>query len=138
MFEKFSEKSIKLVFKAQEEARLLNKNIVNTEHLLLGLIQINDEAVSLILNSNGITLQKLRNETKLVTKMGNGFVSTEIPFSDCVKNVFSLAEIYARGHKNIEPKHIFKAILHYKEKDNAALKILKNFDIKTDEIEENL
>ena len=38
MFEKYSEKGIKVIMLAQEEARRMGHNFVGTEQLLLGLI----------------------------------------------------------------------------------------------------
>lgn len=38
MFERFTEKAIKVVMLAQEEARRLGHNFVGTEQILLGLI----------------------------------------------------------------------------------------------------
>jgi len=38
MFDKFSEKAIKVMILAQEEARRLGHNFVGTEQILLGLI----------------------------------------------------------------------------------------------------
>ncbi|PRQ20480.1 hypothetical protein RchiOBHm_Chr7g0228631 [Rosa chinensis] len=38
MFERFSEKAIKVIMLAQEEARRLGHNFIGTEQILLGLI----------------------------------------------------------------------------------------------------
>jgi ATP-dependent Clp protease ATP-binding subunit ClpC len=38
MFERFSEKAIKTIMYAQEEARRLGHNFVGTEQILLGLL----------------------------------------------------------------------------------------------------
>ena len=38
MFERFTEKAIKVIMLAQEEARRLGHNFVGTEQILLGLI----------------------------------------------------------------------------------------------------
>ena len=39
MFERFTEKAIKVIMLAQEEARRLGHNFVGTEQILLGLIR---------------------------------------------------------------------------------------------------
>ena len=39
MFERFTEKAIKVIMLAQEEARRLGHNFVGTEQILLGLIE---------------------------------------------------------------------------------------------------
>ena len=39
MFEKFTDKARKVIVLAQEEARMLERSYVGTEHILLGLIR---------------------------------------------------------------------------------------------------
>ena len=39
MFENFTDKAIKAIMLAQEEAQRMGQNLVGTEHLLLGLIR---------------------------------------------------------------------------------------------------
>ena len=46
MFERFTEKAIKVIMLAQEEARRLGHNFVGTEQILLGLIGEGTGAVS--------------------------------------------------------------------------------------------
>ena len=44
MFERFTDRARQVVVKAQEEARLLGHNYIGTEHLLLGLLKLEDDA----------------------------------------------------------------------------------------------
>ena len=45
MFERFTDRTRRVVVHAQEEARMLNHNYIGTEHILLGLID-EDEGVA--------------------------------------------------------------------------------------------
>ena len=138
MFERLSEKSIRVVMNAQEETRRLNQNRVNTEHLLLGIMRVEDDTVFPLLSSMNITLEKLRNEAELLSKKENAYIPMEIPFTDRAKDVLYLADIYAKRNPNIEPKHIFKAILFYKNKDDTAVKLLENLGADCETLEEAL
>ena len=46
MFERFTEKAIKVIMLAQEEARRLGHNFVGTEQILLGLIGEKSKPIS--------------------------------------------------------------------------------------------
>ena len=63
MFERFTEKAIKVVMLAQEEARRLGHNFVGTEQILLGLIGESTgiaAKVSRLTDSCHIALSKLQ------------------------------------------------------------------------------
>ncbi|MBQ7450462.1 hypothetical protein IJS77_03520 [bacterium] len=60
-----------------------------------------------------------------------------IPFSARAKEVFNLACTYA-NHKQVEPKHLFKAILFYKNQNDEAIKILDNLGANFSKFEEIL
>ena len=60
MFERFTEKAIKVVMLAQEEARRLGHNFVGTEQLLLGLIGESTGIAAKVLKSMGVNLKDAR------------------------------------------------------------------------------
>ena len=60
MFERFTEKAIKVIMLAQEEARRLGHNFVGTEQVLLGLISENTGVAAKTLKSMGVTLKDAR------------------------------------------------------------------------------
>ena len=57
MFERFTEKAIKVIMLAQEEARRLGHNFVGTEQILLGLIGEGNGVGPKILKSMGVKLK---------------------------------------------------------------------------------
>ena len=57
MFERFTEKAIKVIMLAQEEARRLGHNFVGTEQILLGLIGEGTGIAAKVLKSMGLTLK---------------------------------------------------------------------------------
>ena len=54
MFERFTEKAIKVIMLAQEEARRLGHNFVGTEQILLGLIGEGTGVAAKVLKSMGV------------------------------------------------------------------------------------
>ena len=80
MFERFTEKAIKVIMLAQEEARRLGHNFVGTEQILLGLIGEGTGVAAKVLKSMGVNLKDARVEVEKIIGRGSGFVAVEIPF----------------------------------------------------------
>lgn len=97
MFERFTEKAIKVVMLAQEEARRLGHNFVGTEQLLLGLIGESTGIAAKVLKSMGVNLKDARTEVEKVIGRGSGFVAVEIPFTPRAKRVLELSLEEARN-----------------------------------------
>ena len=64
MFERFTEKAIKVIMLAQEEARRLGHNFVGTEQILLGLIGEGTGVAAKVLKSMGVNLKVLGSRSK--------------------------------------------------------------------------
>lgn len=96
MFERFTEKAIKVVMLAQEESRRLGHNFVGTEQILLGLIGESTGISAKVLKSMGVTLKEARTEVEKVIGRGSGFVAVEIPFTPRAKRVLELSLDEAR------------------------------------------
>ena len=64
MFERFTEKAIKVIMLAQEEARRLGHNFVGTEQILLGLIGEGTGVAAKVLKSLGVNLKDSRIEVE--------------------------------------------------------------------------
>ena len=71
MFERFTDRTRRVVILAQEEARMLNHNYIGTEHLLLGLSHEGEGVAAKALQSLGISLDAIRQqvERSSVSKM---------------------------------------------------------------------
>ena len=68
MFERFTEKAIKVIMLGQEESRRLGHNFVGTEQILLGLIGEGTGIGPKVLRSMGINLKDARVEVEKTTK----------------------------------------------------------------------
>lgn len=96
MFERFTEKAIKVIMLAQEEARRLGHNFVGTEQILLGLIGEGTGIAAKVLKSLGVNLKEARVEVEKIIGRGSGFVAVEIPFTPRAKRVLELSLEEAR------------------------------------------
>ncbi|RWW85723.1 hypothetical protein BHE74_00005573 [Ensete ventricosum] len=96
MFERFTEKAIKVIMLAQEEARRLGHNFVGTEQILLGLIGEGTGIAAKVLKSMGINLKDARVKVEKIIGRGNGFIAVEIPFTPRAKRVLELSLEEAR------------------------------------------
>ena len=88
MFERFTEKAIKVIMLAQEESRRLGHNFVGTEQILLGLIGEGTGVGPRALKTLGVTLKDARVEVEKIIGRGSGFVAVEIPFTPRAKRVY--------------------------------------------------
>ncbi|KZV46212.1 hypothetical protein F511_24765 [Dorcoceras hygrometricum] len=126
MFERFTEKAIKVIMLAQEEARRLGHNVVGTEQILLGLIGEGTGIAAKVLKSIGINLKDSRVEVEKLIGRGSGFVAVEIPFTPRAKRVLELSLEEARqlGHNYIGSEHLLLGLL--REGEGMAARVLEN------------
>ncbi|MCP2727471.1 ATP-dependent Clp protease ATP-binding subunit [Limnofasciculus baicalensis] len=129
MFEHFTDRAIKAIMLAQEEARRLGHNLVGTEQILLGLIGEGTSIAAIVLKELGITLEPTRKLVAQIIGRGSGAVPIEIPFTPKAKRLFEQAFQEARQLANnyIGPEHLLLAILQ--DKDSVAGKVLQNLGV---------
>ncbi|CAN1273642.1 Chaperone protein ClpC1, chloroplastic [Linum perenne] len=122
----FTEKAIKVIMLAQEEARRLGHNYVGTEQILLGLIGEGTGIAAKVLKSMGINLKDARVEVEEFIGRGNGFVAVEILFTPGAKRVLELSLEEARqlGHNYIGSEHLLLGLL--REGEGLAALVLEN------------
>ena len=138
MFERFTEKAIKVIMLAQEEARRLGHNFVGTEQVLLGLISENTGVAAKTLKSMGVTLKDARAAVEEIIGRGAGFVAVEIPFTPRAKRVLELSWDEARqlGHNYIGTEHLLLGLI--REGDGVAARVLENLGVDLNKVRTNV
>ena len=138
MFERFTEKAIKVIMLAQEEARRLGHNFVGTEQVLLGLIGEGTGIAAKTLKSMGITLKDARVEVEKIIGRGSGFVAVEIPFTPRAKRVLELSWDEARqlGHNYIGTEHLLLGLI--REGEGVAARVLENLGVDLNKVRSNV
>lgn len=138
MFERFTEKAIKVIMLAQEEARRLGHNFVGTEQVLLGLIGEGTGIAAKTLKSMGVTLKDARVEVEKIIGRGSGFVAVEIPFTPRAKRVLELSWDEARqlGHNYIGTEHLLLGLI--REGEGVAARVLENLGVDLNKVRSNV
>jgi ATP-dependent Clp protease ATP-binding subunit ClpC len=138
MFERFTEKAIKVIMLAQEEARRLGHNFVGTEQILLGLIGEGTGIAAKTLKQMGVNLKDARVEVEKIIGRGSGFVAVEIPFTPRAKRVLELAWDEARqlGHNYIGTEHLLLGLI--REGEGVAAKVLESLNVDISRVRSNI
>lgn len=138
MFERFTEKAIKVIMLAQEEARRLGHNFVGTEQILLGLIGEGTGIAAKTLKGMGVSLKEARAEVEKIIGRGSGFVAVEIPFTPRAKRVLELSWDEARqlGHNYIGTEHLLLGLI--REGEGVAARVLENLGVDLTKVRSNV
>lgn len=129
MFEYFSDKAIKVILLAQEEARRLKHNYVGSEQILLGVLGEGTSIAATVLKDSGVTLDTARAEAAAIIGQGSGSPPAEIPFTPRTKRVFeqALQESRQLDQNSVSPEHILLGLLQ--DREGVAFRVLSNLDV---------
>jgi ATP-dependent Clp protease ATP-binding subunit ClpC len=129
MFERYTEKAVKVIMLSQEESRRLGHNFVGTEQILLGSIGEETGIAAKVLRSMGVNLKDARIEVEKIVGRGSGFVALEIPFTPGAKRVleFAQAESAELGHNYIGTEHLLLGSIV--ETENKAVRVLQTLGV---------
>lgn len=124
MFERFTDQARYVVTFAHEEARLLDQNRVDTEHLLLGLLDETGTVACEALVALGISGDAVRSLIMEIDGPGTASVGGDILFSARAKRVLELAlrEALTMHSNFIGPEHILLGLAS--EGDSVGVKVL--------------
>jgi len=125
MFERYTERARRVLFFARYEATQLGSTLIETEHLLLGLIREGKGLTSRIFQRSHLSLESIRKEIEGRTVFREKVsTSVEIPFSAETKRVlqFAAEEADRLLHTYIGTEHLLLGIL--REERSVAASIL--------------
>ncbi|MDD5382283.1 MAG: ATP-dependent Clp protease ATP-binding subunit [Candidatus Margulisbacteria bacterium] len=115
MFERFTEKAVRVIMAAQEEAKRMGSPFVGAEHLFLGMLREGEPIVLKTLEYFKVDPRtvKERIEESMPTQPGEKVTGPEVPFNAQVKKVIELAwdEARALGHSYVGVEHLFLGII---------------------------
>jgi hypothetical protein len=136
VFEKFTQGARQAVVLTQEEARALNHNYIGTEHILLGLIREEEGAAARVLESLGVTLDRVREMVVAIVGRGTDPSSGQIPFTPRAKRALEVAvhESLTLGHTEIETEHILLGLS--RESESVAVRILLDCGVDAEQLRE--
>ena len=125
-FERFTDRSRRVLVLAQEEARLLNHSFIGTEHILLGLVSEREGVAAKVLESLGITLTAVRKEVRDSIGAVASVPTGSPPFTPRAKKVLELAlrEALQLGHSYIGTEHLLLGLVC--EGEGVAAQVLQS------------
>lgn len=129
MYGRFTEKAERAITYSQESAMALGHNYVGTEHLLLGLVKEGTGVAARVLQSQGVTEEKVLKDIEELIGKGEGTSQQPLGFTPRTKRVLELSFREARkmGHNYIGTEHLLLGIM--KEGESVAVRILINIGI---------
>lgn len=130
MFERFTDRGRSVLVLAQEEARHLHHPFIGTEHILLGLLRVDEGAAARALASLGVTLDAVRAKLDERTiRRGSKTTSDKLPFTPRAKKVLelSLREALQLGHNYVGTEHILLGVV--REGKSIAVEVLQSLGV---------
>jgi ATP-dependent Clp protease ATP-binding subunit ClpC len=134
VFERFTERARQVVVLAQDEARALKHNYIGTEHILLGLLRMEEGLAARVLESLDITVEEVRAQIARIIGQGDEVTTGQIPFTPRAKKVLDLSrrEAVSLKHNYIGTEHILLGLV--RENEGVASRILLDFDADAEKI----
>jgi len=137
MFERFSEKARRTIFFARFEVSTLGGDVIETEHLLLGLLREEKSFIRQFLKSP-VSTDTIRQQILEATPKGSERTPTpmDLPLSadcECILT-FAADESELLRHRHIGTEHLLLGIL--RQKDSRAARILGQNGITLDSVRE--
>jgi ATP-dependent Clp protease ATP-binding subunit ClpC len=126
---KFTGEARRAVACAREEARRLRHRLVGTEHLLLGLLKVNDPIIDGLLASMHTSAARVTQALEFVVGCGNRAILSEPILSASARATLLRAEKEAASaHAELVGiEHVFLGILT--EEDGIAVGVLESFGV---------
>jgi hypothetical protein len=138
VFERFTDRARRVLVLAQEEARLMNHSFIGTEHILLGLIDVEDGIAAQALRRSGITIEAARAAVEEAVGIAGEPPSGSPPFTPRVKRVLelSLRDALQRGHSYIGTEHLLLGLIQ--EGEGVAVSIIADLGADLQELSQEV
>ena len=124
---------------AKAECKNLNKNIIGTEMILLGILAYKNGVAAAVLDKLGITLKDARIETvKLIGDEAEDIDDDAIKYTERAKKLLEIAYEVAKskGQAKIMSEHLLYAFT--KIEDSIGMQILENLGTDVHEIQQGI
>jgi len=129
VFERFTEQARQAVVQGQAEARSFKHGYIGTEHILLGLLLVEEGLAAEVLTSLEVTREEVRQRVSAIVGEGDVVPAGQIPFAPRAKKVLELAlrEALSFGHNYIGTEHILLGLV--RENEGVAVRILLDLGV---------
>ncbi|MCL2707565.1 MAG: ATP-dependent Clp protease ATP-binding subunit [Defluviitaleaceae bacterium] len=134
----FTERAKQAIKNAQDAAVEFGHTYVGTEHLLLGLAEVEDGIAARALEGQGVTATEVTNqiEETVGTKDAGGMMPQD--FTPRTKRIFDLSSQIAVQMKaqNVGTEHLLMALM--REQDSLAVKILATLGVNMQKLSDDI
>ena len=137
VYGKFTEGSKKAIDIAKNEAAAMGHSLIGSEHLLLGILQLQSPISSAFENA-GITADIIRSKIIELVGDGSGTATKLLGFSQRTVQIFEISHLTARqmGKSAVGIEHLMVGIL--KEGKGIAVKILSDLNVNLVSLEKDI
>ena len=132
----------KVMLLANQEAQSLNQEYIDTEHILLGLVQVGlteGGVAATALKTFGIELYRIRLEVEKLVQSGPDIVTIgKLPQTPRVQKAIEYAgeEVRTLKHKYLGTEHILLGLL--REAEGVAAQVLINLGLKLENVRQEV
>jgi len=135
MFERFTDEARKVMAAANMQAQQLGQGYIDTEHILLGLLNQSNSTGVTILKDLGVNIEKILSEVEQLPKSRADKTKMEkLRQNPRARNVviYAIEEARAFKHNYIGSEHILLGLL--RETDGHAAKVLTNLGLNIEDV----
>jgi hypothetical protein len=128
-FDRLTPQARKVLGLAKEESRRFNHNYIGTEHLLLGLVRLDEGVSATVLKNLGVELNKVRSSVEFIIGRGDRIVLGDIGLTPRSKEVIELAfdEAKRMNQEHVGPEHLLLGLV--REGEGIAAGVLESLGI---------
>ncbi|MBC7194496.1 MAG: ATP-dependent Clp protease ATP-binding subunit [Caldisericia bacterium] len=137
-----TDNSRQVFYLAQEEAQRLNNNYIGTEHLLLGLIRLENSLAAKALSrfnlDYSILASKIRDMVSGLSTEEDYYSSKRIILTPRVKRILELSKMIAQeiGEYYVDTEHILLGMIE--EGEGMAIKVLEELGVEPERLKEEI
>ena len=137
MFERFTDEARRVIVLAQDEAREMPHNYIGTEHLLLGLLRVDESVGFWALNDAGISLDSARRAVRRLVGAGEE-PEEAIPFTERAKKALENAyrQTLERGDQAVGSGQLLLGLLH--EPNGVAVEVINDHGVALDALRQRV
>jgi hypothetical protein len=131
MFERYTEKARRAIFFARYEASQFGSPVIDTEHLLLGIMRETTQ-VTRMLPAGAPEAIRAQIDARFEIREKVS-ISVDLPLSNASKRVlaYGAEEAERLNHRHIGSEHLFLGLL--REENSLAAKLLESFGVKLEQ-----
>ncbi|AMV17522.1 Clp protease N-terminal domain-containing protein [Planctomyces sp. SH-PL14] len=139
MYERFTDRSRKVMQLANEEAQRFQHEYIGTEHILLGLLKEGSGVAANVLRNLGVDRDRIRIEVETILRSERDRVDKgDLPRPPWAKKVIEYAMEEGRhlNHNYVGTEHLLLGLL--REPEGVAARVLMNLGLKLGDVREEV